>query len=280
MKDGSGNVLAVTYLQGIGMAPQIAILPGTISTQAGNGVYGYSGDGGPANSSEMRFPQAIAVDEVGNVYIADTGNNAIREISASTGIITTIAGNGMYGYSGDGSLATTAALAGPAGLALDAAGNLYIADFGNNVVREVNAVTGVISTVVGGGLNPGEDGLGDGGPAIGASLYGPAGIAFDPAGNLYIADSYNNLIREVNAVTNTISVIAGGGTSPGSDGLGDGGLATDARLSIPMAIALDVKGNIYIADSGNAVVREVNSGTITAVAGNGTSGRYLVHRSE
>ncbi len=272
VEDGSGNMLAVTYLQGTGMASQSATLPGTISTQAGNGVYGYSGDGGPASSGELRLPQAIAVDQAGNVYIADTGNNVIREVAATTGIITTVAGNGSYGYSGDGSLATSASLAGPAGVALDAAGNLYIADFGNNVVREVNAATGIISTVVGGGSNAGNDGLGDGGPATGASLYGPAGLAFDATGNLYIADSYNSLIREVNAVTNIISVVAGGGSSPGSDGLGDGGPASEAQLSNPQDVAVDANGNLFIADTGNNVVREVSSGTITAIAGDGSPG--------
>jgi hypothetical protein len=151
VEDGSGNVLAVIYLQGIGMAPQGAILPGSISTQAGNGVYGSSGDGGPANSGELRLPLAIAVDQASNVYIADTGNNVIRKIAVTTEIITTIAGNGLYGYNGDGKIATAASLAEPAGVALDTAGNLYIADFGNDVVREVNGVTDVISTVVGGG---------------------------------------------------------------------------------------------------------------------------------
>ncbi|MFL6353657.1 MAG: choice-of-anchor D domain-containing protein, partial [Bryobacteraceae bacterium] len=272
VKDGSGNVLALTYLQGIGIAPQGAVLPGTISTQAGNGIYGYLGDGGAANSGELRFPQAVAVDQAGNVYIADTGNNVIRRVAAATGIITTVAGHGLYGYSGDGSLATTASLADPSGVALDAAGNLYIADFSNNVVRKVNATTGVISTVVGGGSNPGDDGIGDNGPAIDATLYGPAGLAFDAAGNLYIADSYNSLIRKVNAVTGIISVAAGGGSNPGTDALGDGGPATDAQLSNPMGVALDANGNLYIADTGNNLIRKVNSGTITAIAGNGSAG--------
>ncbi|MGI9073091.1 MAG: choice-of-anchor D domain-containing protein [Bryobacteraceae bacterium] len=272
VKDSSGSVLALTYLQGIGIAPQSAVLPGTISTQAGNGIYGYSGDGGAANSGELRLPQAVAVDEAGNVYIADTGNNVIRRVAAATGIITTVAGNGLWGYSGDGRLATTASLADPTGVALDAAGNLYIADFSNNVIRKVNAITGVISTVVGGGSNPGDDGLGDNGPATDATLYRPAGLAFDVAGNLYIADSYNSLIRKVSLMTGIISVVAGGGSNPGTDALGDGGPATEAQLGNPMGVALDTSGNLYIADTGNNLVREVNSGTITAIAGNGNPG--------
>ena len=272
VKDGSGSVLAIAFLQGIGLAPQSAVLPGTISTHAGNGIYGYLGDGGAANSGELRFPQAVALDEAGNVYIADTGNNVIRRVAAATGIITTVAGNGLNGYSGDGSLATSGSLADPAGVALDAAGNLYIADFSNNVVRKVNAVTGVISTVVGGGSNPGDDGLGDNGPAFDATLYGPAGLAFDVAGNLYIADSYNSLIRKVSPVTGIISVVAGSGSNPGTDGLGDGGPATDAQLSNPMGVALDGSGNLYIADTGNNLVRKVIFGIITAMAGNGNSG--------
>jgi sugar lactone lactonase YvrE len=274
LKDAAGHVLAVTYLHGTGMAAQNVVLPGTISTAAGNSTYGYSGDGALAPAANLRLPQDLVVDEVGNLYVADTHNNVIRKIAADTGIITTFAGNGTFGYSGDGGPATGAALAAPTSVALDSAGNLYVSDFGNNVVREVDAMTGVIATVAGGGSEHGNDGLGDGGPATSASLYGPMAIVLDRAGNLYIADTFNNLVRQVTAGTGIITIFAGGGSDSGTDGLGDGRPATSARLSVPMDIALDSNENLYIADTGNNLVRQVKNGDITVVAGNG-SAAYL-----
>jgi FG-GAP-like repeat/NHL repeat len=269
LKDGAGHVVATTYLRGTGIAALSAVLPGTISTAAGNGAYGYSGDGSLASAAGLRLPQDLVVDEVGNLYVADTDNNVIRKIAADTGVITTIAGNGTFSYGGDGGPATAAALAAPTSVALDAAGNLYVSDFGNNVVRKVDAITGVITTVAGGGSEPGTDGLGDGGPATSARLYGPMAVALDTAGNLYIADTFNNLVRQVSAGSGIITVVAGGGSEFGTDGLGDGRPATSARLNIPMDIALDSNGNLYIADTGNNLVREVKNGDITVIAGNG-----------
>jgi hypothetical protein len=161
----------------------------------------------------------------------------------------------------------------PAGLALDGAGNLYIADMGNNVIRKVDGKTQVISTVAGGGGASGIDGFGDGGPATSALLSGPSDLAVDGTGNLFIADSYHGLVRKVDAVTGFISVVAGGGTSAGTDGLGDGGPATKAFLVNPSGIALDASGNLFIADTGHAMVRKVDlSSTISVVAGSGRWG--------
>jgi sugar lactone lactonase YvrE len=165
---------------------------GTITTVAGNGTFGFSGDDGPATNATLSYPTEVAVDAVGNLYIADTGNLRVRKVSAS-GTITTVAGNGIYGFSGDGGPATNASLVIPRGVAVDAVGNLYIADYGNSRVRKVSS-WGTITTVAGNG-SPGFSG--DGGPATSAALGYPRGVAVDAAGNLYIADTDNNRVRKV-----------------------------------------------------------------------------------
>jgi sugar lactone lactonase YvrE len=226
---------------------------GIISTIAGNGGWGYTGDGGPATSAQLNGPDGVAVDAAGNVYIADTQNNAIRKVDAN-GIISTIAGDGTgnSGYSGDGGPATNALLSYPQGVAVDAAGNVYIADTDNSAIRKVNAV-GVISTIAGGSCN---GNLGDGGPAASASLCYPQGVAVDTAGNLYIADSDNNIIRIVTPA-GIINTIAGNGNWGFS---GDGGWATNAELAGPTAVAVGPFG-IYIADSQNQRVRVLPTGS-------------------
>ena len=243
---------------------------GTIGTLAGNGLASYSGDGGPATAAQIDSPYDVAVDSAGDLFIADTGNNLIREVNATTHDITTYAGDGTAGYSGDGGPATSAELYSPSGIALDSAGDLFIADTFNSVIREVNATTHVITTVAGIGDFFGYSG--DGGPATGASLYEPYGVTVDSSGNLFIADTFNNRIREVAAGTNDISTYAGNGSQGYS---GDGGLATKAELYWPTGLALDTGGNLFIADYGNNVVREVTASTpqdIATVAGNGTAG--------
>ena len=165
---------------------------GVITTVAGNGTAGYSGDGGPATAAELYGPEGVALDAAGDLFIADCFNNCIREVNYATGVITTVAGNGAYGYSGDGGPATTAGLNWPTGVAVDAAGNLFIADCGNSCVREVNHATGVITTVAGNGTTGYR---GDGGLATAAELLDPTGVAVDAAGNLFIADG-NHCIRE------------------------------------------------------------------------------------
>ena len=173
-------------LEGIGQAPQAVIVPGVITTVAGNGTAGYSGDSGAATGAELNQPYGIAMDVVGNLYIADYYNNRIRKVDAATGAITTVAGNGNQGYSGDGGPATGAELYYPDGVAVDAAGNLYIADAYNQRIRKVTAATGVITTVAGNGA---AFDSGDGGPAISAGVYNPYAVAVDAAGNMYTRDS-------------------------------------------------------------------------------------------
>ncbi len=223
---------------------KVSASTGIITTIAGNGSLGYSGDGGAATAAGLYYPYGVAVDAAGNLYIADTGDNRIRKVSASTGIITTVAGNGSAGYSGDGAAATAAELDKPFGVAVDAAGNLYIADTCDNRIREVSASTGIITTVAGNG-SPYYGG--DGGAATAAGLAFPEGVAVDAAGNLYIADSYDNRIRKVSASTGIITTVAGNG-SPATTAA-TAGLATAAGLYNPYGVAVDAAGNLYIADT-------------------------------
>jgi streptogramin lyase len=165
---------------------------------AGNGTGGYSGDSGVATSAELNSPFGVAVDASSNLYIADSGNNRIRKVAASTGIITTTAGNGTAGYSGDSGAATSAALYSPFGVAVDASGNIYIADTYNLVIRTVTASTGIITTVAGNGT---AGSTGDGGAASSAELSYPTGVVVDSLGNFYIADYNNNKVRTVGSIT-------------------------------------------------------------------------------
>ncbi|GAB4029185.1 NHL domain-containing protein [Spirosoma gilvum] len=237
---------------------------GIMTTVAGNGTINYGGDGGPATLASLSNPFGLAVDASGNLYIADQQNQRIRKISAS-GIITTVVGNGAYGFSGDGGLATGASLANAAGIAIDGSGNLFIADQGNNRIRKITPA-GSITTVAGNGTAAFG---GDGGAAIAAKLNFPAGVAIDSNGNLYIADSQNNRVRKVTPA-GSITTVAGTGTAGFG---GDGGAATAAKLNYPAAVAIDGTGNLYIADQGNHRIRKVTpAGSITTVAGNGTFG--------
>jgi uncharacterized protein (TIGR03437 family) len=237
---------------------------GVITTVAGNGTPGFGSDNGPATSAELHEPAGVAVDSAGNLYIADTQNNRIREVSH--GIIATVAGGGLcsafmrFGQtgSGDNGPATSAQLCGPEGVATDSAGNFYIAD-GWNLIREVSG--GIITAVAGGGTS-----LGDNGPATSALLGSPSGIALDSSGNLYIADGSNNRVRKVSG--GVITTIAGNGTGFG----GDNGPATSAQLDLPSGVAVDSTGDLYIGDARNGRVRKVSNGVITTVAGNGTPG--------
>lgn len=203
---------------------------------------------------------------------AASGGAYAQIVIPSSGDINTIAGNGTAGYSGDGAAATSAKIAYPFGVAIDSSGNVYIADYFNEVIRKVTASTGDISTVAGGGTVCGgaADAVGDGCAATNATLNSPLGVAVDSAGNIYIADSSNQIVRKVTASTGIISVVAG--TYGTSGYTGDGGLATSAKLSDPVDVALDSSGNIYIADSTNGVIREVaaSNSHISTVAGAGS----------
>jgi len=235
---------------------------GTISTVVGNGTPGFAGDGAAATSAQVSFPAAVATDASGNLYFADTNNQRVRKVVSGT--ISTVAGNGTTGYTGDGGSAVNATLNSPSGLAFDKAGNLYIADFSNNVVRKVS--NGVISTFAGSGL---QGYVGDGGQATAAGLHGPLGLAFDAAGNLYIADSGNHAVRIVTP-GGVISTFAGNGNLGDT---GDGGLAINAQMANPYGVAVDASGNVDISDSGADRIRQVSpAGVITTIAGNGTAG--------
>jgi sugar lactone lactonase YvrE len=236
---------------------------GIINTIAGNGTSGSSGDGGAASVAYLNTPQSLIFDASGNLYFSDHNNNKVRKINTA-GIISTVVGTGTAGYNNDGISAITAQLNGPSQLAFDAAGNLYIADFNNNRVRMVNT-SGTISTVAGNGVS---GYTGNGGPATAANLNHPAGLAIDAAGNLYLSDNGNGFIRMVNT-TGAISTIAGSGTSLPLNG--DGGLAKWATFSSAMGLAIDFKGNLYIADEYNNAIRIINTaGIISTFAGGGT----------
>jgi uncharacterized protein (TIGR03437 family) len=228
---------------------------GIITTVAGTGAIGYSGDGGPATNASLNFPIGVAVDSASNLYIADTYNNRLRKVSGN--IITTTAGNGTNRYSGDGGPATGASFNGPSDVAVDSAGNLYIADTNNNRIRKVSG--GIITTVAGSG-SAGYSG--DGGPATSAQLNGPTGVAVDFAGNIYIGDGFNPVVRKVSG--GIITTVAGNGVQGYS---GDGGRATNASLYLPSGVAVDSVGNLYIADASDNVIRKVSDGIITTVAG-------------
>jgi sugar lactone lactonase YvrE len=222
---------------------------GVITTVAGTGTAGYSGDNGAATGAMINYPRGIVLDASGSLYIADTGNNRVRKVD-TTGVITTLAGNGVAGFAGDGGLAGLAALNGPRGLAIDPAGNLFVTDSNNNRVRTVDHTTSVITTFAGNGIA----GLaGDGRAATGAELNFPFGLTFDLAGNLYIADTLNQRIRSVDTHGTIYSVIASCGTVPGWSG--DRGPAALAQLNFPYGLGADANGNIFIADANNNRVR-------------------------
>ena len=295
------SVLGTAYLSGTGTGGLGVLVSGNLLPVAGQlGLYTSVGDGGPATQAEFYLPSGITMDGAGNLYIADSLHNRIRMVCGvatsatiqgttctGAGIISTIAGNGNPSYTGDGGPAASSTLSGPAGVALDGAGNLYIADSGNGVIRMISAATGVITTIA--GSNPGavcgskSDAVGDGCPATQATLDQPQGVTLDASANLYIADTSDHRIREVSAATGEIATIAGNGfTNPNGTGdfNGDGIAATSAKLNFPYAVAFDPSGNMYIPDSANQRVREVMAvggvitpaSTISTFAGTGNAG--------
>lgn len=231
-----------------------------VTTLIGDGIPGFSGDGGPASAARVSRPFGLAVDAAGNIYFADLGNNRVRRIS-TTGVVTTVAGDGSNTMSGDGGPATAAGIPGPYALEFDAAGNLYISDWEAHVIRKV-APNGTISTFAGNGV---AGFSGDGGPATQASLNLPEGMSFDAAGNLYVADAINNRVRMITP-GGTISTVAGNGSTTST---GDGGPATQAGIFYPYNVLIDPEGGLLVTDS-NCRIRRVVAGVITTAAGDGS----------
>jgi hypothetical protein len=275
------TLVAIATLAGSGLFAGLAAantVP-SITTVAGNGTRGSSGDGAPAVNAELNTPTGVAEDLAGSLYVADTANNKVRKIVFPTAIhvdiISTIAGTGVPGYLGDGGQASSAQLRQPTEVAIDRHGDVFIADSGNNRVREINT-TGIISTFAGTGecQKNGNNGnkkktIGNGGPASQASLCDPTGIALDHAGDLFISDTGHDMVREV---LNGGPIVAFAGTGkPGFKG--DGGPAVDARLKSPTGLAIDALGDVYIADTDNDRVRVVKpNGTISTFVGGGQGG--------
>jgi sugar lactone lactonase YvrE len=249
----------------------------TITTFAGTGAEGFSGDGGPATQATLDAPYGATVDTAGNIYVPDFSNNRIRRIDPQ-GTITTVAGTGAKGFSGDGGPATQASLNSPTAVALDNAGNLYIADTFNHRIRRVDP-QGIITTIAGNdrsninNITSAERGAAV--PAVELSLWYPVGLATDAAGNVYLADSANNLVRRVDPqglITTVVGITVVMGV--GAEGsFGDGGPAVDALVDNPFSLAVDGAGNLYIADQDSHRIRRVDpAGTITTVAGTGVAG--------
>lgn len=237
-----------------------------ITTLTGTGTYGYSGDGGPATAALVEYVWHSVTDRAGNIYVTDNANHRVRKINPA-GIITTVAGDGVPGFTGDGGAGTAARLLNPSGIVADGLGNVYFADAGNRRIRKLSTL-GVITTIAGTGV---AGSGGDGGAATAAQLNTPYGMMMDAQGNIYIADVGSSKVRRINTA-GTIHTVAGNGL-PGFSG--DGGAATAAQLSSPGSVAMDIYGNLYIGDVTNNRVRMVNtSGIITTVAGSSGTGGY------
>ena len=235
-----------------------------INTIAGNGIIGFSGDGGQSTAAQFHAPQGIHMDNYGNLNICDASNERIRKINSS-GIIYTIAGTGIAGYSGDGGQASAAKLWGPNDITVDGAGNIFIADANNYRIRKIDP-SGIITTIAG----TGTIGLGgDGGDATAAQLNFPTSICVDGAGNILFADQNNHKVRKINTL-GVITTVAGTGVAGFG---GDGSPATAGLLNFPQGIDVDAIGNIYISDGGNRRIRKIDmTGIITTIAGTGASG--------
>ena len=256
--DPLGNPISNLLLSGTGLALLLLTIPGTISTMVGTG----------ALSLPMLNPERVVVDPSGTIFVSDSVAAKVWKIAG--GLVTVVAGNGFADFSGDGDLAIRAELNAPIGLSLNGAGDLFIADSGNNRIRKIDAVTGIITTVAGNGTTNSLSDLGDNKAAPSANLAAPNDVFVDSSGLVYIADTGHNRIRRI-GLDGKISTVAGGGTpAAGSDGLGNGGFATAAVLSGPTGLAVDGNANLLISDTGNNLVRVVRSGIISVLAGNGS----------
>jgi hypothetical protein len=246
---------------GAGLLLSACFGPGTIATQIGNGTAGYTGDGGSASAATLHSPQAVAVDASGNAYVADTTNCVIRKYTKSTGNISTVAGNGTCGLTGDAGAATGAELNHPVGVSVGADGKLYIADADNHRIRTVTLSSGTIATYAGSSV-----GGANGDRLTTAKFNRPVGVAFDSSQNLYVADSQNDAIREIDHTSGLVSTVAG--TLGVAGNTGDNGPAASATLNDPEAITIDQFNEIFIADAGNCRVRWIDpGGGMNAIAG-------------
>ncbi len=265
--DIAGNV----YISDFGNnAIRIVNTSGIISTYVGTGTAGFAGDNGPASAAMLNNPQGIAIDTFGNLFIADANNHVVREVfNADTSIITFAGTGGVFGYSGNGGFANGALLHSPAAVATDIFGNVYIADYLNNVVRQVDP-SGIITTFAGNGLGSYS---GDGGSAAAAGLHFPSGVAVYGFGDVYIADQSNNTVRKVNSA-GIISTFAGTATN---GYLGDGGDANAAEISSPKGLALDALNRLFISDYDNNVIRVVYTNVPAAVNGVANQGELKVY---
>ncbi len=241
---------------------------GVITTIAGTGAVGFSGDGGPALQATFNKPHELRFDAAGDLYIVDMVNHAVRKIDMKSGTISTIAGDGKPGYSGDGGSAAKAQLKQPHSLQFGPEGDLYICDIGNHVIRRVDMKTGVIETFAGTG-KPGP--TPDGAPIKGTPLRGPRSLDFDQAGNLWLATREGNQVFKFDLKKGTIHHVAGTGAKGFT---GNGGPAKEATLSGPKGIALDSEGNAWLADTESHSVRRINArtGILELMAGTGSRG--------
>jgi sugar lactone lactonase YvrE len=271
----SRNAMIVVSAWKIGAVAQmmlaaavLAATSGDLRSVVGTGKQGFSGDGGPPSQATLNQPFHVSQDRAGNLYVADCFNYRIRKVDKKTGVISTVAGNGQKGYSGDGGPAVQASLNEPYGVLPDREGNLYIVDRLNACIRRVDAKTSVITTFAGNG-KPGFSG--DGGPADQAQLREPNALDFDPAGNLFIADVTDNRIRRVDVKTHVISTVAGTGKR---EFTGDGGPASQAGIQGARGVAFDGDGNMYLCErEGNRIRRvDAKTGVIRTVAGTGAKG--------
>ena len=265
--DAVGNL----YITTSNSVRMVSAATGIITTVTGGDGYGDNGDGGPAVNAALKFPYGICIDGSGNIYVSEYSGHCVRKITAATGIITTICGNGTAGYSGDGGPATSAALNTPEGICVDATGNIYIADSKNSRIRKITAATGIITTIGGTGSSSYS---GDNGPAVNAGIPYPVSVCVDKAGNVYESEANSTVtcrVRKIDGVTGIITTIAGNSSYAYS---GDGGLAVNASLFDPTGICVDGVGNVYIEEYDDSRIRKVDAvtGIITTIAGTGTNG--------
>ncbi|MBS1599498.1 MAG: hypothetical protein JST75_14830 [Bacteroidetes bacterium] len=240
-----------------------------MSTVAGSDTHGYSGDGGPVKNALFGGIQNVYVDSRGNIFIADLDNQVIRKVDARNGIVTTVAGNGQNGFSGDGGPANQASLSNAFHVVADEDGNLYISDLSNNRIRRVDHATGIIKTIAG----TGDAGFNGDGPALSRQLMGPFGIKLDKKGNLVFSDQFGLCIRRLDLRTGKLTTIAGNNLSRGFSG--DGGPATQAAFNFIWHVAVDEQsGDIYVNDQANYRIRKIDArtGIINTIAGNGIMG--------